>query len=142
MHEMPLKPPEILRKRLLELRERHGGVAEFCRKSGFNRQSVENWLDGESVPGLDSLDRIARALDVSPAALISDPAQAPWARIPGDVVDGLSRCEPHQIEMIRQQLVIFARNRELEARLSAHESVEEIGDRGHPGKKGRQKPQK
>lgn len=64
------KSLEELRNRLSALRERHGAVAEFCRKAGFNRQTVENWLDGKSAPGMENIDRIADALGVEAWRLI------------------------------------------------------------------------
>lgn len=68
---------ESLRNRLLALRGTHGAVAEFCRKSGYPRQTVEAWLSGQSVPSADKLDPIAEALGISLAGNLPATAAQP-----------------------------------------------------------------
>lgn len=59
---------ESLRKRLLFLKEVHGGIAEFCRVTGLSRSGVDKWFQDESpsAPNMDSLDAIAHALGIEP----------------------------------------------------------------------------
>lgn len=59
--------------------EPRGAVAEFCRKTGFARGSVLNWLEKGQSPNVENLDRIAEFLKVEPWELIKDPDDAPKA---------------------------------------------------------------
>lgn len=98
---------ELLRKRLLLLRDHHGAVAEFCRKTGLNRQTVENWLDGKSAAGIENLDRIAGALGREPWQLLA-PTGTPGAGVPPDILEALARAlsDPKNEEFIRRWLEI------------------------------------
>lgn len=51
--------------------EPHGALAEFCRRSGFARRTVENWLNGTTIP-TTALDAIAAGLDTTPSALLAE----------------------------------------------------------------------
>ncbi len=70
---------KILQKRLQEQLGPRGGVAEFCRKTGFARTGVQNWLDGKSSPTVENLGKIAEGLGIEPWELIKpeEPAQKP-----------------------------------------------------------------
>ena len=61
---------ERLRNILNARLEQRGSVAEFCRKTGLARNTVESWLAGISSPNVRNLDTIAEALGVQPWALI------------------------------------------------------------------------
>lgn len=43
--------------------EPHGAVAAFCRKTGFNRETVDRWIEEEASPTLRNLDKVAVALE-------------------------------------------------------------------------------
>jgi transcriptional regulator with XRE-family HTH domain len=68
----PSKPAELLKKRLSEAFDKHGAVADFCRKTGFSRGAAENWRQGTQVPTVDKLGPIAEALGTTPAELLSE----------------------------------------------------------------------
>ena len=64
---------DLIINRLREAFQQHGAVAEFCRKSGLPRRTVDNWMAKRSYPGLDSLDAIAKGLDLQPWELLKPP---------------------------------------------------------------------
>lgn len=57
-------------RRAIEITYGPRGIAEFCRQSGIPRKSVENYLDGTSVPDLRRLEEMIPFLRVDPARLI------------------------------------------------------------------------
>lgn len=69
------KSAEIFLKRFKEAMTPHGAVAEFCRKAGLSRTAVDNWLKG-GVPSIENIDKIADALGITPAELISEHAHS------------------------------------------------------------------
>ena len=52
-----------------------GGVSQVARETGINRSLLDKYLRGDSVPGLEQLDRLASAMAHHPAELIVDPEQ-------------------------------------------------------------------
>ncbi len=59
--------------RLRRLRQEKRFTAdELARRSGIHRPNITRVESGKHVPSLDTLLRIARALEVSPAVLVSD----------------------------------------------------------------------
>jgi transcriptional regulator with XRE-family HTH domain len=69
------KASEYFMNALAQLRAVRGAVAEFCRKTGFARNTVESWIDGVAFPSLEKLDRIAEALEVPVDSLIAPPKE-------------------------------------------------------------------
>lgn len=67
------KSTDLLISRMASAFEPHGALAEFCRKTGFPRKTVENWLQGTTIP-TTALDSIAEGLDMSPWDLIKPDA--------------------------------------------------------------------
>lgn len=60
-------------RRLRGLREEKGFTAdELARRSGMHRPNVTRAESGKHVPSVDTLVPLARALEVSPATLVSD----------------------------------------------------------------------
>lgn len=70
------KSGQTLVKCLNNYLAQHGAVSDFVRKTGFSRKAVDTWLAGTSFPSVDSLDRIAEGLGITPAELISDHAHS------------------------------------------------------------------
>jgi len=62
----------LLRKRLIASLEPYGAVSEFCRKTGFSRTAVDNWMNNVAIPNLEHIDKIADALGYRPDQLISE----------------------------------------------------------------------
>ena len=60
-------------RRLRELRQEKGLTAyDVARRSGIHRPNISRMESGKHVPTVDTLDRLARALGVSIAILVSD----------------------------------------------------------------------
>lgn len=60
-------------RRLRELRQEKGLTAyEVARRSGIHRPNISRMESGKHVPTVDTLDRLARALGVSLAVLVSE----------------------------------------------------------------------
>jgi hypothetical protein len=92
-------------------------------------------------PKPEDLELLGRALEVDPSSLIA-PLPSEFARIPRDVLDALAHVEPHQLELIRGQLAVFARNRELEALARrSSQTPQGIPKGGQLKKQGRKKGQ-
>jgi transcriptional regulator with XRE-family HTH domain len=51
----------LLLKRLQVALEPHGALSEFCRKTRLPRKTVENWLNGTTIP-TTAVDTIAEGL--------------------------------------------------------------------------------
>lgn len=87
-------------------------MSDLARKSGVSRPTLDKWLSGESTPTLDYLDKIAEALDTTPAALLAED-QGP---LPASMLARLARCDEHEIAAIQATLAIFDRAAERSAK--------------------------
>lgn len=63
------------KQRLRDLVDRNGGVSEVARRSGIPQPSLSRMLNSASMPRRSSLYRIANALDLSEAEIVTD-----WVR--------------------------------------------------------------
>lgn len=61
---------EVFSKKLGDLLAPHGAVTEFCKKTGLNRATVDNWLHGRTPPNVSKLQEVADALGVEPWEMI------------------------------------------------------------------------
>lgn len=65
------KSPNLIRDRLAKVFDsKRMTKAEFLRRAGFSSSLLETYLKGDSVPGLEALDRIAAAIGDEPWTLI------------------------------------------------------------------------
>jgi len=62
----------MISERIKELRQRVYTQAEFARAVGVVRSTVNGWESGRRTPDLDTLRRIANALDVKVIDLIEE----------------------------------------------------------------------
>lgn len=62
----------MISERIKELRQGVYTQAEFARAVGVVRSTVNGWESGRRTPDLDTLRRIAKALDVKVSELIED----------------------------------------------------------------------
>lgn len=65
----------IISENLRDLSDRLGGIAEFCRKTGLNRQLMNKYLAGDILPSVETLDAIANATGFSVADLVQPSAE-------------------------------------------------------------------
>jgi transcriptional regulator with XRE-family HTH domain len=77
-------PWDILRNKLIALRDQYGAVADFVRKTGFSRTTVENWLDNKNIPNVETLGKIAFGLNCEPWELIKPACSTQAPTIPLD----------------------------------------------------------
>lgn len=56
---------DFLMKRIKIYFAPHGVVADFCRKTGIHRNTVEGWLSTGHPPKLEKLDRIAEGMGIT-----------------------------------------------------------------------------
>ncbi|HMT14631.1 MAG TPA: helix-turn-helix transcriptional regulator [Aestuariivirga sp.] len=54
-----LSPYEVFADNLFELATQYGSIAAVCRDSGINRQQFNKYLAGKTLPGPDTLSRLA-----------------------------------------------------------------------------------
>lgn len=65
------------------LKEKNFRQNSFARQIGVTEMSLSNWILGKSEPSLSTIQKIADALGISPAALIGSPsAPVGWIKIP------------------------------------------------------------
>jgi hypothetical protein len=96
----------LLLKRLQSAVEPHGALAEFCRKSGLPRKTVENWLNGTTIP-TTALDAIAVGMETTPEDLLRSskvlrlaPVADPRLALFGGVVSRLAAFDEAQLRFI------------------------------------------
>ncbi|TXH13498.1 MAG: XRE family transcriptional regulator [Hyphomicrobiaceae bacterium] len=61
---------ELFRAKLANRLENFGAKSEFCRKTGIARSLLDKWLNGESNPSLEILDKAAGGVETQPWQLI------------------------------------------------------------------------
>lgn len=71
------------RRRWLQLTQ-----AELAERVGVNQQSIHKWESGAAVPRGRNIDRLAEALNVSPAALLPS-ADVSYLTDPGDTLSAI-----------------------------------------------------
>lgn len=80
---------EQLRKRLNLFCQKRGAKAEIRAKTGFSASQLDRYISGETVPGVDQLEKIAEALGVQPWELIKPEAALPTPQPNPPTVDAL-----------------------------------------------------
>lgn len=106
----PRQLEEVVRTRIRELRAERGLTQEqLCERAGVSIDAVSRIEGGSRVPTLETMGRLARALAVSPVALLeSDEASAvAEPRVPSPVrrivavLDG----KPDEVQKLAEQAV-------------------------------------
>jgi transcriptional regulator with XRE-family HTH domain len=95
---------EFFRSRLSKRLSERGAKSAFCRKTGISRSLLDQWIRGESVPGLDSLERVASGLDVTPWDLIkpegSEPSHSPAIASLAAIIPAISDDEAEKLRSL------------------------------------------
>ena len=99
---------EGVRQRIRELRVERGYTQEqLCERAGISIDAVSRIEGGSRVPTLDTIERLARAFSVSPAAFlekaptVSEPRPAaPFRRI-----QALLAGQPDEVQRLAEQAV-------------------------------------
>jgi len=91
----------------------YGAASEFCRKTGISRTALEKWLKRQSIPTLNTLDKIAEA-----------EALEPWQLIKPDGAEEISKDKyARDIDYYKNQIAeLKAKTTYLEARIRNVES--------------------
>jgi transcriptional regulator with XRE-family HTH domain len=106
-------------------KETRGFIAELSQKTGIKGPQLQRYITGKNVPGLDILDRIAKALGIDPWELIKPPGAeiAAHARpvSPAEALDALGIAGPMSARLA-------SRLAALDALLSNPETLRKIDD--------------
>lgn len=98
---------ELVRERIRTLRRDKGLTQEaLCERAGISLDSVNRIEGGSRVPTLDTLERIARALDVSPSDLLrtTKPPRPALAASVARIVALIER-EPAEVQETLEEVV-------------------------------------
>jgi len=101
---------EIVRTRVRELRAERGLTQEqLCERAGVSIDAVSRIEGGSRVPTLDTMERLARALAVSPVALLesNDAAAiaAPKVATPVRRIVAVLEDQPDDVQKLAEQAV-------------------------------------
>lgn len=90
----------------------NNSISAFARASGMHHSSMVDLLDGDSIPGLDSLFGLSSASGVPPAILVFDSIQSSFPSQQTTAVELPRRtCQKYDWTAIRRELQVAGRNR-------------------------------
>jgi transcriptional regulator with XRE-family HTH domain len=78
--------------------------SEFANRVGWTRQQVSQYMNRHRVPSLENIDRIAEALETTPAWLISGEKDETSVRLPPRILQLLEQASPAQLSLIQDML--------------------------------------
>lgn len=88
-----------------------GSVSAFAERAELSWQTADRLLNG-AVPDLDQLEAAARGLGIDPVAMITEPGEKRWERLPGELLESLETTDPRHYPAILALLTGFAIQRE------------------------------
>lgn len=108
---VPRKLEAVVRAHIRELRAARGLTQEqLCERAGISVDAVSRIEGGSRVPTLDTLARLARALAVSPSALLENPGQHTRAAEPKRASTATRICaaldgQPDEVQRLAERAV-------------------------------------